>query len=364
VEPPPSDPPPEDPPADPPPEDPPTDPSATGVIWSELVNATVNGSVLTKSAGCDGCPDASAASQREISSGDGYFEFTVNETQNLRFVGLSVSQAGTTAAQTDFGLAVQSGYVEVREDGVYRTDTTINSGDVFRISVQSGEVTYARNGTVFYTSSSAPSFPLRSYATLFDSGSSISHAQLASGSTTEPPPEEDPPPPPDDEPPSPPPPVGDVTPAPVRWSRRVNTVVSGTVLRKSGGCDGCADSNAQSRTRIDSGDGYLEFTVNETDNLRYVGLLSKKRNVSAAAIDFAVRLQGGYAEVRENGAYRTETPINSGDVFRITVHGGQVTYTRNGTTIYSSSTPAEEPLRAYAELLSSDSTVSDAVIAR
>jgi hypothetical protein len=141
-------------------------------------------------------------------------------------------------------------------------------------------------------------------------------------------------------------------------------VVSGTVLRKSGGCDGCADSNAQSRTRIDSGDGYLEFTVNETDNLRYVGLLSKKRNVSAAAIDFAVRLQGGYAEVRENGAYRTETPINSGDVFRITVQGGQVIYTRNGTTIYTSSTPAEEPLRAYAELLSSDSTVSDAVIAR
>jgi len=54
-----------------------------------------------------------------------------------------------------FGIRFQGNIAEVREGGVYRTDVVFAAGDVFRISVRSGVVSYAKNGTVFYTSGAA-----------------------------------------------------------------------------------------------------------------------------------------------------------------------------------------------------------------
>lgn len=174
------------PPTPPAPPAPPTSPApptpeegtADGVVWTNPVNAIANGNTLTKTAGCDGCDDAGATSKQEISSGNGHLEFTVNERTKLRYVGLSAKQSGTGARQIDFALRIQAGYAEVRENGSYKSDTTLGKGDVLRIAVKDGLVSYSRNGQVFYSSSVAPAYPLRIYASLLSIDSTISNAQF------------------------------------------------------------------------------------------------------------------------------------------------------------------------------------------
>jgi len=343
----------------------PTEPigTATGIVWTGLVNATVNGAKLTKTGGCDGCSDAGAFSQQEITSGDGHFELTVDETQKLRYVGLSVNQQGTGPTQIDFALALQAGYAEVRENGAYRGDTPISIGDVLRIRVVGGLVTYARNGNVFYTSTTAPAYPLRTYATLFSSGSTVSNATLAvatssGGTVTTPPPDDggttesggDT--------------SGTITASAVNWQSLVKAVVKGTTLTKKAGCDGCSDAGAVSGQSIAGGkSGYLEFTVDEAQKLRYAGLSVKQAGTSAGQIEFALALGAGYVEVREKGAYRADIAIKNGDVLRISVEQGKVNYARNGQVFYTSGVVSTNTLHATASLLSKASTIANAKIA-
>ena len=48
-----------------------TQAQTTGVVWTNVVNATAAGSTLQKSAGCDGCEDAGGHSQQSLSA-DGF----------------------------------------------------------------------------------------------------------------------------------------------------------------------------------------------------------------------------------------------------------------------------------------------------
>jgi hypothetical protein len=129
-----------------------------------LINVTASGGSLQKTAGCSGCPDASAVSQQQISSGNGALEFVASESGTLRMVGLAGGGIGTGPSDLAFALRLQSGTAEVRESGAYRSETRFAVGDRFRIAVQGGTVTYAKNGTVFYTSSRAASFAVRAHA--------------------------------------------------------------------------------------------------------------------------------------------------------------------------------------------------------
>src|SRR5215813_1247226 len=72
------------------------------ITWTNLVNVTVTGDVLQKAGGCDGCPDAGAASQEQLNS-DGYIEFTVGEAGTLWMAGLSHGNDDTSYADIDFG---------------------------------------------------------------------------------------------------------------------------------------------------------------------------------------------------------------------------------------------------------------------
>jgi predicted amidohydrolase len=133
------------------------------VTWTSLVNVSVSGSTLTKTSGCEGCQDAGAVSVQSIPSGDGYVELTASETNTQRMIGLSRGNTDTTAADIDFAVWFwPGGGLGIRENGVYRSipTTTYVRGDVFRIAVVSGVVKYYRNGTLFFTSPKAPSYPL------------------------------------------------------------------------------------------------------------------------------------------------------------------------------------------------------------
>ena len=148
-----------------------------GVSWMSLINVTANGSSLQKTAGCGGCPDATATSEQLI-SGDGALEFVAPESGSLRFVGLGSGGIGTGAGDINFALRLQSGVAEVRESGSYRTETSFAAGDTFQITVEGGVVRYARNGAVFYTSGSQAGYAVRVHAVLFDMSAAVNNVAI------------------------------------------------------------------------------------------------------------------------------------------------------------------------------------------
>jgi hypothetical protein len=152
----------------------------TPVTWTSLVNVSVNGTSLQKTAGCDGCEDAGAASQETL-SGDGYVEFTVGEMGTMWMAGLSHGNDDTTYADIDFGFRLNgSGYADVLEDGVYAGgDTTYVPGDVFRITIANGHVDYSKNGHYLMESTHVPQFPLLLDSSLLSIGATIDNAMLA-----------------------------------------------------------------------------------------------------------------------------------------------------------------------------------------
>ena len=115
---------------------------------------TASGSSLQKTSGCDGCPDATAVSQQQVTSAGGRLQFTATEAGTLRFIGLSVDGIGAQPSDLRFALRLQSGTVEVRESGAYKSETSFQSGDTLGIVIANGVVTYVKNGSVFYTSAS------------------------------------------------------------------------------------------------------------------------------------------------------------------------------------------------------------------
>jgi concanavalin A-like lectin/glucanase superfamily protein/Big-like domain-containing protein len=154
-------------------------PTVENVAWTSLANVTATGNSVQKTAGCDGCEDAGATSQQQITSGDGYLEFTASETAALRYAGLSTGNQGTSASEIKYAVRLQSGIAEINESGVYQAGTSFAAGDVFRVAVESGVVTYYKNGTPFYTSTTAPSYPLLVDAAILNLNGTVANAMIS-----------------------------------------------------------------------------------------------------------------------------------------------------------------------------------------
>jgi hypothetical protein len=153
--------------------------TAQAVSWTSLVNVTATATELRKTGGCSGCPDAGAVSSQTIASGDGELTFVVSDTQTLRVIGLSSGNTGTGPEEITFGLRVQSGRVEVREKGVYKSERAVAAGDVLKVTVRAGTITYSVKGSVFYTSTAPPVYPLLVDTSLFDLGATVTSATIA-----------------------------------------------------------------------------------------------------------------------------------------------------------------------------------------
>jgi hypothetical protein len=146
-----------------------------------LVNISASGNDVVKTSGCDGCPDATAVSSQQVTSGNGSVSFNAAETGTLRFVGLGSSTVVTGAGDIGFALRLQSGVAEVRESGAYRTEVSFGAGDTFRIAVEGGAVKYSKNGSVFYTSASQATHALHVQAVFFSANATIRDVSIAGG---------------------------------------------------------------------------------------------------------------------------------------------------------------------------------------
>jgi len=152
--------------------------------------------------------------------------------------------------------------------------------------------------------------------------------------------------------------------SPITWTNLMNGAVSGTVLQKTSGCDGCQDAGATSLEQL-SADGYVEFTVGELNTLWMAGLSHGNDDTTYSDIDFGFRFNGGgYADILEDGVYAGgDTTYTAGDVFRIAVVDGRVEYSKNGRYLKESAQIPQFPLLLDTSLLTADTTVRDARLA-
>ena len=135
-------------------------------------------------------------------------------------------------------------------------------------------------------------------------------------------------------------------------------------MQKNSGRDDSADAGGRSQQALTSGDGYLQFTAQETNKLRFCGLARNPAVPDYAGIDFAIKLTDyGIAEVREGNVYKWEVAYAGGDVFRISIEGGVVKYYKNGTAFYSSARALSYPLIVEAAFIPLSGTIANAVIA-
>ncbi|MEN3333255.1 MAG: hypothetical protein V7641_2620 [Blastocatellia bacterium] len=153
-------------------------------------------------------------------------------------------------------------------------------------------------------------------------------------------------------------------PQPVIWTGVLRCTVTGNSLQKTTGSDSLADAEARSQQAIRDGNGYIEFTVTETNKTRMVGLAHDPATLNFASVDFAVKLTAsGIAEIRENNSYAGETPYAAGDVFRIVVENHQVTYYQNDKLFFTSLNVADDTLFVKAVLAHLGARIGNVIIA-
>jgi hypothetical protein len=149
------------------------------VSWMNMRNIAMNGDVMQKTGGCQGCEDAGAISQQML-SGDGYVQWTPGETNTFWFAGLTRRTDAAQHADLDFSFRFNgAGTADVVENGTYKGgDTSYAAGDTFRIAIVGGRVQYVKNGAVVYESQQQPRFPLAFALSLGTVGTTVRSARM------------------------------------------------------------------------------------------------------------------------------------------------------------------------------------------
>ena len=303
--------------------------SLAEVTWTAEVGVTATGNDLVKSAP-EATWGAGAASVQSL-GGDGYVEFTTAESTAAKMAGLSNGNSDPTYQDIDFALYLgANGTVAVREGGQPRgTFGAYAAGDLFRVQVLGGVVTYWRNDALLYTSAAAPVFPLLVDTSLRTPGATISDAVIE----TE-----------------------------MFWTGRINAAADGNDLVKTAP-DPTWNAGAISVNAL-SDDGHVEFTTGENTTAKMAGLSNGDGGTGFDDIDFAILLgANGVVGVREGGVSRgTFGPYAAGDLFRVAVTAGVVTYARNGTVFYTSGAAPTSPLLLDTSLRTPGATILDAQV--
>jgi len=300
----------------------------TPVTWTHLVGASAAGNDLSKTRTLNAW-NAGAVSAETLGR-DGFVEFTTGEATTAKMAGLSHGNDGAGYADIDFAIRLsETGHVAIYEGGVNRGGVgTYVAGDLFRVQVQAGVVTYWKNGGLLYTSTGAAIFPLLVDSSLKTFGATLNDVAI----------EELP-----------------------FWTDAIGAVASGNDLTKTAPED-LFNAGAVSITSIPAGDGYVEFRVADSTSFKAAGLSSGNSNQSRTDIDFAINLTDtGAVQIYENGTNRGNFGLYApGDVFRVQVSGGVVTYLKNHFAFYSSLVAPTFPLLLDSSLRTPGSSIVDA----
>jgi hypothetical protein len=150
-------------------------------VWGVLITGAV-GNSLSKSAGTTGW-NAGAIADKWIATGSGYVEYTATETNTWRVCGFSNSDANQSYQEIKFGWLLSNlGKAYALESGINAGElvSAYSSGDVFRVSVDAGMITYLWNGIPLRTTAMAPAtYPLYVDTSLYTVGATITNVVIS-----------------------------------------------------------------------------------------------------------------------------------------------------------------------------------------
>ncbi|MEO5951575.1 MAG: hypothetical protein ABIQ44_03815, partial [Chloroflexia bacterium] len=291
------------------------------VIWTNSVNVSVSGNTITKNAGGLGW-NAGAVSSQALQFGDGYVQMTATSGNNLMF-GLGNTDTNQSYTDIEFAFYVyQDGSLYVFESGTNKGLVgRYTTGDALKVAIESGQIKYYKNGTLLYTSSGSPVYPMSMDTSIYYEGSSISNAIICGDFGNAPTPTA----------------VGSTTPTststpipggcePVLWTDGVNVNVSGNTITKNAGGLGW-NAGAVSSQALQSGDGYVQMTATSGSNLMF-GLGNTDTNQSYNDIEFALYVyQDGSLYVFESGTNKGLVgTYTTGDALKVAIESGQIKY--------------------------------------
>ena len=134
------------------------------VSWTNVSSTIqVTGNSLLKVSGTSSWYDAGAASSQTIAAGDGYMEFTPGDTSTWRMCGLGNTDTITYFADIKYAFFMGgAGDLHIYESGTDRGYNGVYAAsDRLKVAVEGGVVKYYRNGSLVYTSTVTPQYPLR-----------------------------------------------------------------------------------------------------------------------------------------------------------------------------------------------------------
>jgi hypothetical protein len=296
--------------------------------WANVAGVKASIGALEKTV-ADGFNNSGASTSAEI-NGDGYAEFSTSENDTSKVAGLSNGDDTYTRADVDFGIFLRSnGSIEIWERGFNRgAFGTYAADDVFRVEVNDGTVTYHQNGALLYTSGDSPTFPLVLDVALSTRGSTIKDVVLTE----------------------------------TFWTGQVGVLADVNNLTKNAP-NGFGNSGAVTSDSL-AGDGYAEFSTGEESTSKVAGLSFGDTDQSRGDIDFGVYLLStGVVRILENGLSRGDFgTYTAGDVFRVEVAGGVVTYWQNASLLYTSIRAPTFPLLVDTSLSTDGATITDVSI--
>jgi flagellar hook assembly protein FlgD len=149
------------------------------VVWTDLVNVSVDGNSITKTAPTFNRMDSGAASQQRV-VGNGEILFTAAQTDKSIFCGLSYSNPDTFSSSMLYVIGLSSiGRYSIYESGMSRhISGYYYIGDIFSLERIGTTVTYKHNGVPIYTSSIASVGSFLVDAAIADSGATIADARI------------------------------------------------------------------------------------------------------------------------------------------------------------------------------------------
>ena len=270
------------------------------------------------------------ASSGEALAGDGWIEFSATENTTARMIGLSKGDDSVAYEDIDFAIHLKAnGTLGVFEDGLLRGSNfgSYVAGDLLRVEVAGGIVRYSKNGSVFYTSTVRPRFPLVVDMSFSTPGGAIGTLDFVHGGGN--------------------------------WQNAVGVAVSGSSITKTGPPGWNAGASTFERI---PGFGFVEFTTGENTTVKVAGLSRGDANQDWTDIDYGIHLRAnGTIGIRELGAQVGTTfgTYVAGDVFRISVASGVVTYAKNGVDFYTSTVAPSFEMQLDTSLYTPGATIQD-----
>lgn len=305
------------------------------VTWTNLTGVNVDVSSLTKTSTGTSW-DAGASSTQSIPVGsNGFVEFSTNEVDKGKAVGLSIGDANRGLAEIDFALVMKNdGKLAIYENNSLNDDLgTYVAGDVFRVEVLNGVVRYLRNGALMQSHTAAVTGPLLVDTSLQTQGATIVDVRSRTCS------------------------AGDTNCMdPGVWQDASGVLAKGNVVQAYGWTKKAATIATM------TGNGYVELATPSIDadtashwqkvaGLRPTTLASDSwGNNIAYGVRFEYINGSPMATARVKGALAgcnagtvNQIGYAAGDVFRVEMSGNSVYYKKNGTTYCTHTITATEP---------------------